>query len=29
MMCGGSLTIAPNEGGGTAVTVTIPDRPAE
>lgn len=24
-MCGGSLTIAPNEGGGTVVTVTIPD----
>ena len=25
MMCGGSLTIGPNEGGGTVVTVTIPD----
>ena len=24
IMCGGSLTIAPNEGGGTVVTVTIP-----
>ena len=23
--CGGSLTIGPNEGGGTVVTVTIPD----
>ena len=28
-MCGGSLTIAPNEGGGTVVTVTLPDNPAE
>ena len=25
MMCGGSLAIGPNEGGGTVVTVTIPD----
>ena len=24
MMCGGSLTIAPNDSGGTVVTVTIP-----
>ena len=29
IMCDASLTIAPNEGGGTVVTVTIPDRPAE
>jgi Putative regulator of cell autolysis len=29
MMCGGSLTITPNEGGGTVVTVTIPDSAAE
>ena len=29
IMCGGSLTIAPNEGGGTVVTVSIPFRPAE
>ena len=27
MMCGGSLTIEPNKGGGTVVTVTIPDGP--
>ncbi len=26
MMCGGSLTIERNEGGGTVVTVVIPDR---
>lgn len=26
MMCGGSLTIAPNDGGGTVVTLMIPDR---
>ena len=25
MMCGGSLTICPREGGGTVVTITIPD----
>ena len=25
MMCGGSLAITPGEGGGTVVTVTIPD----
>ena len=25
-MCCGSLTIKPNDGGGTVVTVTIPDR---
>ena len=25
MMCGGSMTIKPREGGGTVVTVTIPD----
>ena len=25
MMCGGMLTIKSNEGGGTVVTVTIPD----
>ena len=29
IMCGGSLDIAPNDGGGTVVTVTIPDGPAE
>ena len=29
LMCSGSLTIAPNDGGGTVVTVTIPDRPVE
>ena len=29
MMCGGRLIIAPNDGGGTVVTVMIPDRPAE
>ena len=29
MMCGGSLTITPREGGGTVVTITIPDRIAE
>ena len=28
-MCGGSLTITPNEGGGTVVTLTIPDSPVE
>ena len=25
IMCGGQLTIAPNEGGGTVVTLTVPD----
>ena len=29
MMCGGSLAITPREGGGTVVTVTIPDSAAE
>ena len=29
MMCGGNLTITPNEGGGTVVTVTIPGGTAE
>jgi len=29
LMCGGSLTITPNDGGGTVVTVTIPDSAAE
>ena len=28
-MCGGSLTIAPGDGGGTVVTVTIPDSGAQ
>ena len=28
IMCGGSLAIAPNDGGGTVVTVTIPDSAA-
>ncbi len=27
IMCGGSLAITPGEGGGTVVTVTIPDGP--
>ena len=27
IMCGGNLTITPNEGGGTVVTVIIPDSP--
>ena len=27
LMCGGSLTVAPNDGGGTVVTVAIPDSP--
>ena len=26
IMCGGSLTVTPNDGGGTVVTLTIPDR---
>lgn len=29
MMCGGSLTITPNEGGGTVVKVMIPDSAKE
>ena len=29
LMCCGSLTIKPNDGGGTVVTVTIPDRVKE
>ena len=29
IMCGGSLTITPNEGGGTVVTLTIPDSAVE
>ena len=29
MMCGGSLTIMPRDGGGTVVTVTIPDGTEE
>ena len=29
IMCGGSLTIAPNDGGGTVVTLTIPDSAGE
>ncbi len=28
-MCGGKMTIGPRDGGGTAVTVTIPDSAAE
>ena len=28
MMCGGELTITPNDGGGTVVRVTIPDSAA-
>ena len=28
-MCGGSLTVAPGDGGGTVVTVTIPGRAAD
>ena len=28
-MCGGTMVIAPNDGGGTVVTLTIPDRAAE
>ena len=28
-MCGGSLTITPNDGGGTVVTLTVPDGAAE
>lgn len=29
MMCGGSMTIQPRDGGGTVVTVTIPDSAAK
>ncbi|MBR1659684.1 MAG: histidine kinase, partial [Oscillospiraceae bacterium] len=29
LMCGGSLTITANDGGGTVVTITIPDSAAE
>ena len=29
MMCGGSMTITPRDGGGTVVTVTIPNQKAE
>jgi len=29
LMCGGRLTITPNDGGGTVVTVTIPDSTTE
>jgi sensor histidine kinase YesM len=29
LMCGGSLAITPGEGGGTVVTVTIPDSAAQ
>ena len=29
LMCGGRLTITPNDGGGTVVTVTIPDTPSQ
>ena len=29
MMCGGDLAIMPNEGGGTVVTMTIPDKAAK
>ena len=28
-MCGGSLTIKPNDGAGTVVTITIPDSNIE
>ena len=28
-MCGGTMTIAPNDGGGTVVTLTIPDSAAQ
>ena len=29
MMCGGSMTIKSREGGGTVVTITIPDSPGQ
>ena len=29
MMCGGSMTIRSREGGGTVVTITIPDSTAQ
>ena len=29
MMCGGSMSVTPNEGGGTLVTLTIPDAAAQ
>ena len=29
MMCQGSLLVTPREGGGTKVTITIPDRRGE
>ena len=29
LMCGGTLEISSRDGGGTAVTVTIPDRSPE
>lgn len=29
MMCGGKLEVTPRDGGGTTVTMTIPDRHAE
>ena len=29
MMCGGTMTITPRRGGGTVVTVTVPDSAAQ
>ncbi|MCR5238330.1 MAG: hypothetical protein K6E34_14135 [Lachnospiraceae bacterium] len=29
IMCGGTLSITPNDGGGTVVTVNIPDNTAK
>ena len=29
MMCGGHMTITPREGGGTVVTIMIPDNTAQ
>ncbi len=29
MMCSGSMSITPNKGGGTVVTLTIPDSTAQ